>query len=178
MKNEIFFGQEKNFFSENVKKIYQEYKQTFPQNERRNDNQFQRLFSEKKVQIRSVFWEENLVGYLILWEFSFGFFLEHLEVFSSYRNQKLGSKILKKLQSEKKNIFLESEPENLCEMAKRRLDFYKRNHFFVLDEHYLQPNYQKNEPPVPMFFLSSFEKIENLNQIKEEIYKNVYNFEF
>lgn len=156
-------------------KIHEAYCSTFPVEERRNENQFQQLFSNKKALVFSLVNGIDNIGYLIGWEMSYFIFVEHFEVFPEYQNQKFGSEILKELYRKYSKIILESEPENLNEIAKRRLNFYQKNGFSILKENYLQPPYENGKNPVQLWLLGNFQP-ENLDRIQEEIYDIVYCF--
>ncbi len=154
-------------------KIHEAYCSTFPVDERRNENQFQQLFSNKKALVFSLVNGIDNIGYLIGWDMSHFIFVEHFEVFPQYRNQKFGSEILKELYRKYSKIILESEPENLNEIAKRRINFYQKNGFTTLKEDYFQPSYENGKNPVQLWLLGNFQP-ENLDRIQEEIYDIVY----
>ena len=124
-----------------ISRLYSAYEKTFPADERRDEEQFLTLIEKPDCYIFGVNFEEKLVGYLILWELETCYFLEHFEVFEEFRNLKLGEKILTELKVKMNRIVLESEPRNLDEMAARRIGFYERNGFSIIDENYLQPSY-------------------------------------
>ncbi len=153
--------------------IYSSYCTTFPECERRSEVQFQDLFSRNNVKIYAVLDELKTVGYLIIWELSTGVFVEHFEIFSQFRSQKYGSEIISKLFRDYSNIILEAEPDDLNEDSKRRIDFYRRNGFDVIDEHYVQPSYAEGKQSLNLWLLCNW-KPENVLRIKEEIYDTVY----
>ena len=124
-----------------ISRLYSAYEKTFPADERRDEEQFLTLIEKPDCYIFGVNFEEKLVGYLILWELETCYFLEHFEVFEEFRNLKLGEKILTELKVKMNRIVLESEPRNLDDMVARRIGFYERNGFSVIDENYLQPSY-------------------------------------
>ena len=156
-----------------ISRLYSAYEKTFPADERRDEEQFITLIEKPDCYIFGVNFEEKLVGYLILWELETCYFLEHFEVFEEFRNLKLGEKILTELKVKMNRIVLESEPRNLDEMAARRIGFYERNGFSVIDENYLQPSYGEGKNALHLFLLSNFE-VENTSQIVAEIYAKVY----
>ena len=156
-----------------ISKIFYVYEKTFPEEERRNKEQFLKLIENPDVYIFSIKKDETAIGYLILWELSGFYFLEHFEVFEEFRNQNFGSEILKNLQEKFEKIVLETEPENLNEIAKRRIGFYKKNGFTVVDETYIQPSYGDGKPAVNLWLLANF-KIEDLKILVREIFEVVY----
>lgn len=153
--------------------VYTAYCNAFPEDERRSEKQFQQLFSQEKSKILAIVEDLNFVGYLIIWELSKFVFLEHFEIFPEFRNKKLGTKVLNLLFQNYSKIILESEPKHLGEIAERRIHFYERNGFSVIDEEYIQPPYDINKNPLNLFLLSNF-PLENLQILKEEIYDTVY----
>jgi ribosomal protein S18 acetylase RimI-like enzyme len=137
-------------------KIYSAYSHTFPEEERRNLSQFQELTRGENVAVFSLENQDFSFGYAILWQFDSFCFLEHFEIFEEFRGQNLGSSVLKKMQSDFGNILLEIEPENLNDTAKKRLSFYKKNGFEVVNKNYVQPPYEKGKPAVKFWLLANF----------------------
>lgn len=156
-----------------AEEIFRHYSETFPQEERRSERQFQQLFHNDLAKVYTILNGLQTVGYAIIWKLSNFAFLEHFEVFKEFRNQNLGSKILSSLYEKFGKIVLESEPPTLNETAKRRIDFYERNGFNLIDEDYVQPSYGDGKNPVPLWLLGNW-KPENAGMIKEEIYDVVY----
>jgi ribosomal protein S18 acetylase RimI-like enzyme len=156
-----------------ISRLYSAYEKTFPADERRDKEQFLTLIEKPDCYIFGVNLEEKLVGYLILWELETCHFLEHFEVFEEFRNLKLGEKILTELKEKMNRIVLETEPRNLNEMTARRIGFYERNGFSVIDENYVQPSYGEGKNALQLFLLSNFD-VESTSQIVEEIYSKVY----
>ena len=124
-----------------VQEIYQSYCETFPEDERRSEQQFRSLFSNPRVKVFSVLEELKNIGYMISWELTNFVFIENFEIFSEFRSLKYGSEIINDLYRNYSHIVLEAEPENLDENAGRRIDFYQKNGFVVIDENYVQPCY-------------------------------------
>lgn len=156
-----------------AKDIYTAYCATFAPNERRSETQFKNLFSQNKAKVYAVFRELANVGYVIVWDLTGFAFVEHLEIFKHFRNQNLGSEVLVKLFQEYSKLVLECEPPSAGDIAKRRFGFYERNGFQVLDEGYTQPSYDAEKHPVHLWLLGN-SPVENLNQIKVEIFDTVY----
>ena len=156
-----------------AKEIYQSYCNAFPVEERRDANQFNALFRNPKAKVISVLSNLNDIGYIILWELSEFVFIEHFEIFSDFRSQNYGSQILKELCKNQARIVLETEPEMLNNEAKRRIDFYNKNGFILVDENYLQPSYGEGKPEVSLWLLANW-KPDKIDCIKEEIYDVVY----
>ncbi|WP_417427636.1 GNAT family N-acetyltransferase [Halpernia sp.] len=167
------FIQIKNFEDFRVKNIYENYCNTFPELERRSEKQFRQLFKNENVKVLSLLNELKFIGYLIIWELQGFVFLEHFEVFESYRNQKFGEEILKELERDYFKIILETEKENFNENAKRRITFYLKNGFHQISDSYVQPSYGDGKTNLELLLFANWE-VENLDLIIENIYDVVY----
>ena len=87
-----------------------------------------------------------------------------------------GAELLKEITSfYQKTICLEVEPP-ADEMTKRRVDFYKRNGFFLNEYPYTQPPISKGKNPVPLMIMSSGKELSEpeFHIIKEKLYCEVY----
>ena len=155
--------------------IFKSYCETFPDDERRSEKQFRSLFNNPKVKVFSILEDLKNIGYIISWELTNFVFVEHFEIFSEFRSLKYGSEIIGHLFRDYSHIVLEAEPENLDEDSKRRIDFYRKNGFIVIDENYLQPSYDPEKKSVPLWLLANWQP-EKTDWIKEEIFDVVYRF--
>ncbi len=156
-----------------VEEIYKSYCETFPEDERRSEQQFRQLFSHPRVKVFSVLEDLKNIGYLITWELTNFVFIEHFEIFSEFRSLKYGSEIIGHLYKNYSHIVLEAEPANQDETAARRLSFYERNGFMVIDENYVQPCYAPDKNSLSLWLLANWQP-EKTDWIKEEIYDVVY----
>ncbi len=156
-------------------KIYEAYTTAFPPEERRSETQFEALFANPNAEICIISNENQEIGYLILWKLNEALFVEHFEIFPDFRSLSFGSKILQKLISENEKIVLESEPSQLNDIAERRINFYQRNNFKVIDEDYIQPSYGIGKPAIQLFLLATYTPI-NIQDLKLDIYDTVYQF--
>ena len=85
----------------------------------------------------------------------------------------MAKKILESLQEKFEKLILETEPDSLSEIAERRLRFYERNGFSVIEKNYLQPSYGEGKSSLNLYLMANFtpENLENLvNEIHEKIY--------
>ena len=124
-----------------VEEIYKSYCETFPEDERRSEQQFRHLFSNPRVKVFSVLKDLKNIGYLISWELTNFVFIEHFEIFSEFRSLKYGSEIISHLYKNYSHIVLEAEPEDQDENAARRISFYEKNGLMVIDENDVQQCY-------------------------------------
>ena len=156
-----------------ISKIFYRYEKTFPEEERRSKDQFLDLAENPDAFVYSINHEDENIGYCVIWELQEFYFLEHFEVFEEFRNQKFGEKILESLQEKFEKLILETEPDSLSEIAERRLRFYERNGFSVIEKNYLQPSYSEGKYAVNLFLMANFEP-ENLETLVKEIHEMVY----
>lgn len=157
-----------------LQKVYANYTLTFPAEERRNEVQFFDLLNNSYATIRSIRIDAKEVGYIVIWELSNAIFIEHFEIYSEFRGQKIGEKVIQYLIKNHDLVILETEPEHYGKIAQRRINFYKRNGLIILDKEYIQPAYEPNKESISLFLMGS-EKIDDLEKIKREIYSKVYN---
>ena len=156
-----------------ISKIFSRYEKTFPEDERRSKEQFLDLAENPDVFVFLIKNEDETIGYCVIWELNDFYFLEHFEVFEEFRNQKFGEKILESLQEKFEKIVLETEPDSLSEIAARRLQFYQRNGFEIVEKNYLQPSYGEGKSSLHLFLMANFEP-ENVETLIQEIHKIVY----
>ena len=156
-----------------ISRIFSRYEKTFPENERRDKEQFLDLAEDPDAFVFLIKNEDETIGYSVIWELKDFYFLEHFEVFEEFRNQKFGEKILESLQEKFEKLILETEPDSLSEIAERRLRFYERNGFSVIEKNYLQPSYGEGKYAVNLFLMANFQP-ENLDVLVNEIYEVVY----
>ena len=156
-----------------IQAIYQSYSNSFPEDERRNEKQFKDLWLCPITHIYTITTNYKAIGYLITWELKEGVFIEHFEVFIEFRNQKYGSKILQEFSKIHPKLVLESEPSDWNEIAQRRIAFYERNHFTIIDKKYIQPAYDSQKKSLSLYLLSTFE-VENTAELTKEIHQKVY----
>lgn len=135
--------------------VYDAYCEAFPENERRNKKQFLSLFENPKAGVFSLQHDDRAKGYMVIWQLSGFVFMEHFEIFPAYRNQNMGTIIaLSELVGKYPRIVLESEPETFDGMSGRRIGFYQRNGFSIIDKDYVQPAYSSDKSALNLFFVS------------------------
>ncbi len=156
-----------------AEEIFRSYEKTFPADERRNQNQFNALFQNPNTKVFIIQQEQENIGYLITWQVLDFYYIEHFEVFSTFRNRNLGSEILKEFSKIQPQLILESEPATQDEIAHRRINFYQRNGFSIVDKNYIQPPYEKGKNALNLWLLSNVE-IEDPQKIIKKIHQVVY----
>lgn len=151
------------------------YEGSFPEEERRASEQ---LFGEHQpegLELYIIYEQEGkrMLGFVSLWAMQGFRFVEHFALFPELRSRGYGAEVLRWLQSlEAEPIVLECEHPGE-EMARRRLGFYERCGFVVIDSDYQQAPYGEGLPWVPMLLLA-YGKAPALEAIKKQIYLKVY----
>ena len=164
------------FCRRDFEQLYYILSESFPADELRSKTEHRALLDEPGYRVWAHYEGAELQGFLTVWMLSDFAFIEHFAVKSSCRNGGLGSGLLRAL-SEKlgKRLCLEAElPET--DMAKRRLDFYRRNGFAVNTYPYLQPALEEGKSPVPLYILTTGGPIDRqeFEILTAQIYKTVY----
>lgn len=153
------------------------YTEAFPPEERRNPDQLAHLLlNQDCMHFNAVELDGELAGLFVYWEFPDFYYLEHLAVFSAMRNHKIGQQVLDFARDNLKGIrLLEVEPAEE-EMAIRRINYYVRNGYMVLDREYVQPSYDGVRASIPLWIMGNvkYDRAEELARhiatIKEEVY--------
>lgn len=164
------------FDKKDFEQLYGILLESFPPDELRGRQEHLALLDEPDYKVWAHYNGQELQGFLTVWMLTEFAFVEHFAVKSSCRNSGLGSKLLQAL-SEKlgKRLCLEAElPET--DMARRRLDFYRRNGFSVNEYPYLQPALEEGKSPVPLHILTTGGPVrkEEFETLVTDIYKTVY----
>lgn len=150
------------------------YEQSFPPEERRDwcalpvDNQAFKLWAIVDDDIDE---EPVEVGLVTVWEFDGFSYVEHFAVQPGLRGAGVGSWVLSQL---REPVILEVEPAGSTPEAERRIRFYERNGFRVLDVQYVQPPYSPELPELELKLMLRGD-IEDIDAVIKTIHKNVYN---
>ncbi|WEK36910.1 MAG: GNAT family N-acetyltransferase [Candidatus Pseudobacter hemicellulosilyticus] len=130
------------------------YETSFPWQERRAWQQVLQLLPEPAMQLWLVQEEERPVAFLICWQLEHWCYLEHFAVDPLERGKQYGAAIMDQLISRSEGkLLLEVERPHDPD-SQRRIRFYERLGFRLLDIDYYQPAYRTGEPTVPMLLLS------------------------
>ncbi len=139
-----------------LSKLVELYTEAFPAEERREISQLRELIEhESDMFFNAVYWEGELAGLFVYWNMGSFYYLEHLAVLAEKRNRKIGQHILDWVKEHLTGIrLLEVEPAE-TEMAVRRIHYYERNGYHVLDKHYRQPSYVKGGAEFPLWVMGN-----------------------
>ena len=151
------------------------YTESFPPEERRSETQLKLMIGLKMMDFIALHADSQLSGFLIWWNFvSFGY-IEHFAVFPKFRGSRIGTEALQQIRTKAQKTLLEAD-HPFDEMSERRIGFYRRNGFEIIDKHYIQPPYLENGTSVSMYLLSDFYhwREDELDVAVESLRKEVY----
>lgn len=158
-------------------KIFEIMEKSFPKDEYRTYEGQKALLEEKPYTIYILTGEQDIIkGFIAVWEYDEFGFVEHLAVDPQYRNEGLGSIMLKETSKMlSKMLCLEVElPET--EISQRRIGFYRRNGFFLNEYPYIQPALAEGQEPVPLLIMTTQKEldIDEFIDVKTLLYSKVY----
>ena len=157
--------------------FYHLMKLSFPKNERRSKKEFKSLCQNcPYYKIYALLNKKSLAAFLTVWEFEDFTFGDHFAVSPALRGCGIGSSLLSQIKDKSRHpLIIEVElPEN--NIAKRRIEFYRRNSLVLCDFDYLLPPMQKGCSALPMKIMAypAAPSDEKFKAYKEKIYKEVY----
>ncbi len=164
---------------EDFESFYRLLETSFPPTERRVKDGQRNLFdTETLYRVYGLKNEKKhtVEAFLAVWELDSVLFLEHFAVDPNLRGKGLGSRLLCELAGmTDKPLCLEVEPP-LTAVAKRRIEFYKRNGFFLNEYPYTQPSLAKGQPPIPLLIMTYGKAVDQnrFEGIRDELYRRVY----
>jgi ribosomal protein S18 acetylase RimI-like enzyme len=171
------FNLEKDIKNPSFKKSWRIYENSFPEDERRNLLQQEKLLNKKGYSFYSIEDKKEIIGLLATWKLDKYFFIEHFAIKEDFRNKGLGQKIIEKyLKSINAFAVLETERPEANQMAERRIGFWERSGFILNKYNYIQPSYSADKKPVPLFLMSYPQKLNKseFENIRNKIHLNVY----
>ena len=153
------------------------YCSAFPPEERREFQQLVQLKDADGCDVLRIMNGNKPVGFCIVWFFEDFLFTEHFAIEPEWRGQGTGSRVLALLREiYRRPVMLEVEPP--CdEITSRRVSFYSRNGFYLLDRPYCQPSYGENKPEVVLRLMTSQAGLppekpeEYIAQIRKKVYR-------
>ncbi len=159
--------------------VYRIMESSFPPDEHRPYEEQLKLLNNPNYQIYVAKKDENsneIQGFMAVWQFDDLSFIEHFAVDSKYRNTGLGSRMLQEIREHLTGrICLEVElPDD--DIAKRRIEFYKRNGLYYNDYPYIQPAISKGRNPIPLRIMTSGGIVSQseYQEIRDILYREVY----
>ena len=132
---------------------------SFPPEERRPWAQIMMPVAVEGPRLRAVYDSDSgeCAGFITYWLFDTFVYVEHFAVNPAIRGGGVGSCALKAfIGSMGRPVVLEVEPADAVDpMAPRRIEFYRRHGFEILDYDYIQPPYAPGLPSVPLKLMST-----------------------
>lgn len=131
------------------------YESTFPVEERRHWHQFLQLLQEPAMQLSIVMHEDEPVGFVIGWKLGHWYYVEHLAIDPEHRGKKFGEKVMQSIpDAGHSHVILEVERVHDND-SQRRIGFYERLGYSIVNIDYIQPPYRKGEATLPMMLMSN-----------------------
>lgn len=166
---------------ERMKKLATLYQEAFPKSERREIAQLNELIEHNSEMYFNAIEEDGtLAGLFIYWKFEDFYYLEHLAVYAEMRNRKIGQQVLDFVARHLPGERLLEVEHATDELTTRRVNYYRRNGYEIVDRKYLQPSYDTPEESYPLWIMSNTpdtdkEKLaRQIQTIKEEVYYKHY----
>ncbi|GAB3956574.1 GNAT family N-acetyltransferase [Spirosoma harenae] len=156
------------------------YEETFPIDERRSFEDLVTLLSSPDMHLCALVENDQLVGFLIYWQWDEFLFLEHLAVAQEQRGKQFGQQALARLSQISTPYFILEVERPVDEISQRRIRFYERAGFALNPYNYRQPPYQPEKAAVPMWLMSipklpdelAYTRLSKL--IEERVYRRFY----
>lgn len=139
------------------------YLASFPPEERRPWQQIARPEDARGPRLLAVVTEQGTeAGFITYWDFDTFIYGEHFAIDPAQRSGGIGSEAIRAFAAlHGKPVVIEVEPEDAPDpMAPRRIAFYRRNGFELLDYNYMQPPYSEGLPWVPLKLMSTYAGID------------------
>lgn len=165
-----------------VNDLWTMYEEAFPYDERRDPQSILSLLETPDHDICIHLYPspedaQCLVAFAVLHRLECADYIEYLCVSPSRRNEQWGSRILDHIASVTPlPLVLEAEPPGATPWASRRIDFYLRNAFTLLDLQYYQPAYHSDSSPVELRLLVRG-TISDTSRLPRLLYRDVYHLE-
>lgn len=120
------------------------YEEAFCSSERRTVGQLRRMIgATPAMHFNMIESDGELCGLFVYWDMGEFYYLEHLAVAPHMRNRKIGQQVLEHVETSLPGIrLLEVEPAE-DELTARRVAFYRRNGYRIVDRSYVQPVLRK-----------------------------------
>lgn len=117
------------------------------------------------------------IGLITYWDFNTFYYFEHFAIDPAQRNGGYGKQVLGTLIQQLQHPLVLEVEEPVEEMAKRRINFYKRLGLQLWDKEYQQPSYKPDGQSLPMYLMATdgLDCEQDFERVKQHIYREVYN---
>ena len=150
----------------------------FPQQERRNAD-LQREYTDNKPHFHThIILNANLpIGLITIWDMESFHYIEHFAIHENYRNKGYGQKVMEFIINEIKGMIVLEAEEPSDDITYRRIRFYQRLGFVMLDVPYQQPPYRSEDQwfPMKLMTLRGNNFPLEYERVRGNIYKEAYN---
>lgn len=149
------------------------YLSSFPPEEQRPWENVVKPAVEGCPDLKAIYHDGKAIGLLTTWEFETFIYVEHFAIDPSTRGGGIGSRVIGQLVgTSAKPVVLEVEPSGSTADAARRISFYERHGFKIVDREYVQPGYTSELPEVPLWLMatSSIDTAEVTRRLHAEVY--------
>ncbi len=151
------------------------YKESFPNEERRLVAGLKNLIDNEKDYIfLAIYIQNNLVGFMTYWNFKTFYFGEFFAIMPQFRNQNIGSRVLKKLKEMGICDFIFEVERPETQIAARRIKFYERAGYKIISKDYELPKKFRDITTIKMYLMGSEKHKAILDEIIDKIYSRVY----
>lgn len=135
--------------------LYEVYTQSFQEAERRSKEQLIEEMSCFEACVGLISYQGERAGLFIYWELEDFIYAGHFAIHEDMRNDGIGSAFMSQfINWAAKPVILEVEPPH-SKIQKRRINFYQKLGFKLFECDYVQPAYDTNKSPVPLFLMET-----------------------
>ncbi|MGN6421027.1 MAG: GNAT family N-acetyltransferase [Pseudobacter sp.] len=130
------------------------YESTFPEEERRDWSQLLQLLGEPGMQLSVVMENQQPLGFVIAWKLGSWYYVEHLAIDPAQRGKNYGGRVMEViLEAGHGHVILEVERVH-DNNSQRRISFYEKLGYVIVNLDYHQPPYRKGGAALPMHLMS------------------------
>lgn len=156
------------------------YEEAFPIEERRDTSEWLLQYQQNQLfNILCIKQDQIFQGILCYWTFESFHYIEHFAISLQQRGNGIGSAALELFTATRAlyPIILEVEPDT-DDTTHRRILFYKKHRFQIIDHPYLQPPYHKGGSSFPLSIMCNDVNFanHNFNNIVRIIHHQVYHY--
>ncbi|MDR0364882.1 MAG: GNAT family N-acetyltransferase [Bacteroidales bacterium] len=159
-----------------LRPLWELYCNAFPEDERRNKEDFlDRLRSDHRSYYHVILKEGTFIGLIILWKLREVYYLEHFAIVPEARSNGIGGKVLRNIMEKGFTPMIGEVEPPVDDIARRRIEFYRRAGFELYDMEYMQPPYSKDKNSLKMRVIGrNFDQaklLETIRELKEVVYQ-------
>lgn len=157
-------------------KVYKILEESFPADERRRYDEQKALVDNNIYKIYTLNHGGEIEAFIAVYEFESFIFVEHFAVGRDFRGKGIGTDVLSELRNIYSDMICLEVELPLNDESARRIDFYRKNGFFLNDFEYEQPPISNGRNSVPMKIMTS-QRLLSANEfkmIKAILYSRVY----